>query len=369
MGIADRDYTRTGPASTRSSSGLGSVRVWSVNIWIIVLCVAVFVLNNVVFRAVQAPITQDRAIRSDLNLSAEVIRAAEVDRLRGEVAADGTYRYPLVVRRQDDRGRVWQTDIGYERVRYMPVVAAFGHFSTGKFWSDGQIWRLISFQFLHANLSHLVLNMLGLFFFGGMVEQYLGGRRFAVFYLASGVCGALAYLFLNLLGYLSVQVGAPAIPLLLVSDPYVPLVGASAGVFGVMMAAAYIAPKAVVDVFLVIPMKLRTAVYIFLAIAVLNLYVGGNNAGGDAAHVGGAIAGAYLIRRPHLLRDILTGFGLIKSRASGGAASPRRTPDVDQRGRGSERDQVDALLGKISAQGIESLTDSERAVLRRAAGR
>lgn len=363
MGIADRDYTRAGPGSTRSTGGLGSVRMWSVNTWLIVLCVAVFVLNNIVFRHVQAPMTQDRAVRADL--PAEVIRAAEVDRRRGTMAADGTYHYPLVVRQQDDRGRVWQTDIGYERVRYMPVVAAFGHFSTGKFWSDGQIWRLISFQFLHANLSHLVLNMLGLFFFGGLVEQYLGGRRFAVLYLASGVCGALAYLFLNLLGYLSVQLGAPPMPLLLVSDPYVPLVGASAGVFGVMMAAAYIAPRAIVDVFLIIPMTLRTAVYIFLAIAVLNLYVGGNNAGGDAAHVGGAVAGAYLIRRPHLLRDMLTGFGLIRA----GQASPSRRARRDRPVGAGDMAQVDALLGKISAHGIESLTDAERAVLRRAAGR
>jgi hypothetical protein len=112
-------------------------------------------------------------------------------------------------------------------------------------------------------------------------------------------------------------------------------------------------------------MTLRTAVYIFLAIAVLNLYVGGNNAGGDAAHVGGAIAGAYLIRRPHLLRDILTGFGLIRPRQG----SPSRRAKSARSDSAGDMAQVDALLGKISAQGIESLTDAERAVLRRAAGR
>jgi membrane associated rhomboid family serine protease len=314
----------------------------------------VFVLNNALLHGAPWPIQQERFI--DPRTPPEAVQFGQVDRARGRPQPDGTFVYPIVVAEKTPRGQVIPRDIGYERVRYMPVLAAFGHFSTGKFWSDGQVWRLITFQFLHLNLSHLLLNMMGLWFVGGLVEQYLGRRRYAVFYLTSGVFGALAYLFLNLIGYLAIQLGAGRFPLLLVEDPYTPLIGASAGVFGVMMAAAYIAPTALVDVLFIITMRLRTAVYIFLAIAVFNLWRGGDNAGGDAAHVGGALAGAYLIRRPDLLRDILAGFGLNRARDRRATPEPRRTA-------------VDSVLAKIRTHGTSSLTEAERAILHRASGR
>jgi hypothetical protein len=142
----------------------------------------------------------------------------------------------------------------------------------------------------------------------------------------------------------------PWLPALLFDDPFMPLIGASAGVFGVLMAAAYIAPRALVDVMFVIPMRLRTAVYIFLGLAALNLLRGGNNAGGDAAHVGGALAGAFLIRRPHLLRDF---FDLMGDSRKGKKLGAREM-------------EVDAILRKVHEHGLESLNPSEREMLRRA---
>jgi len=337
------------------------MRMLSVNTWLIILNVAVFALNNFVFQAVQWPVQQRREYFP--GVTQEAVRLAKPDRTKLRSGEDGTLNYPLIVSQQDQAGRIWQTEVGQERFRAMRVIEAFGHFSLGKFWSGGEVWRLISFQFLHANLSHLVFNMLGLWFVGGLVEQYLGRRRYAVFYLTCGVFGALAYLLLNLAGYLATYAGVGQFPFLLVEDPYTPLIGASAGVFGVMLAAAFIAPEAMVEVMLFIPMRLQTAVYIFLALAVANLWRGGDNAGGDAAHVGGALAGAYLIRRPHLLRDIVTGFGLFrrgsKSEAGKGGAGATL--------RGSQA--VEQILAKISEHGLESLTVAERDVLHRAAGR
>jgi membrane associated rhomboid family serine protease len=66
------------------------------------------------------------------------------------------------------------------------------------YWDDAtglrgfEFWRFISFQFLHANLSHLLFNMIGLYFFGSIVEQYLGSKRYLAFYLLCGVAGAAA---------------------------------------------------------------------------------------------------------------------------------------------------------------------------------
>lgn len=351
MGIADRDYVRSKPRP----AGVGSVRVVSVNTWLIVINVAVFVLNNFVFQGVPWDVPQQRQYLP--GVSSTLIERAEPDRSRMRPQPDGTFVRPLTATQPDGS----RPDVGLEVVRRMPVIEAFGHFSTGKFWSDGQVWRLITFQFLHANIWHIVFNMLGLWFVGGLVEQYLGARRYAVYYLTCGVFGALTYLLLNLSGYLvmgAAGLGQARVPFLLFDNPYTPLIGASAGVFGVLMAAAYIAPDAIVDVMMFLPMRLQTAVYIFLALAVVNLFQGGHNAGGDAAHVGGAAAGAYLIRRPHLLRDILAALWLHKGPRKGApAAAPPR----------SEREAVEQILAKISRDGLQSLNESERAVLKRAA--
>ena len=121
-----------------------------------------------------------------------------------------------------------------------------------------------------------------------------------------------------------------------------------------MLAAAYIAPSAMVEVLFVIPMRLRTAVYLFVGLATLNLIRGGSNAGGDAAHVGGALAGAYFIRHSHLLReffDILGSSRLIPRRAAVG-----RPPG----------DEIDRILEKVRSEGLQSLNERERRALHRA---
>jgi membrane associated rhomboid family serine protease len=149
----------------------------------------------------------------------------------------------------------------------------------------------VTFQFLHGSLHHLVFNMLALYFFGPLVEFYLRPRQFLVFYLLSGVGGALFYLVLLMLGY---RIGTPTVP----------LVGASAGIFGVLVAAALIAPHAMVYVFGLIPMRLVTLAYFFIIYAVLQVIFLRANAGGEAAHLGGAAMGVLLMRKTNWLERI-----------------------------------------------------------------
>ena len=66
----------------------------------------------------------------------------------------------------------------------------WGHFSVDKAIFHLQLWRSITFEFLHSSLVHLLLNMLGLYFFGPIVESYLVRQRFLVFYLLCGIAGA-----------------------------------------------------------------------------------------------------------------------------------------------------------------------------------
>ena len=66
------------------------------------------------------------------------------------------------------------------------------HFSTKKVIGGGQLWRLVGFQFLHADMTHLLFNMVALFFFGPLVERFLGGKRYLAFYLLCGVFGSFS---------------------------------------------------------------------------------------------------------------------------------------------------------------------------------
>lgn len=330
MGIQDRDYVRrTPPRAPQPARRVGTphrrMAPLSVNTWLIIINVVVFVLNNLLFSGSQWPLRAGTSFKD--GVTSEQIARAQPDP-SGKLIPFGNgsdFGRPLY----DPQtvyvvmGRQFPVQIGTERIKVMPVIDAFGHFSTGKFWSDGQLWRLITFQFLHANIYHIGLNMMGLFFFGPIVEEFLGRRRYLAFYLACGVFGALAYLLLNLLGHFAGTWGASHLPFLLFDDIFTPLIGASAGVFGVLMAAAKIAPDELVDIMLVIRLRLRTAAYIFLAIAVFNLFRGGQNAGGDAAHVGGAIAGAYLIRHAYILWDYATLYGLFSRSAGHGRGVSR----------------------------------------------
>jgi membrane associated rhomboid family serine protease len=377
MGFADRDWNRT--QAPRASSK------WSVNGWIIGLCIAVFVLDG--FLGLSR--TGILIGRSDLDGAA--IPAAQVSKYEPfgppMSLAQANQQFPpafaeTMVRAASQQGALdWA---GSARVQVLardgaPAGFAFFipssplktwlHFSTSTalFGDSGegvifpQIWRFIGFQFLHANLAHLIFNMMGLWFFGPVVERYLGGKRYAAFYLLCGICGAAMYLLLNFLGA-KVMLPGQSVPFLLPNAPTTPLVGASAGVFGVIMASAFLAPSAEVLVFMIIPMPLRNLAYTLVAVALLTLFVGGDNAGGEAAHLGGAIAGFWLIRHPHTLHALFDWMGTFDP-----TSRSRRVRSA--RRRGMDTAEIDRILDKIQRQGLHSLSASERQALREASRR
>ena len=155
-----------------------------------------------------------------------------------------------------------------------------------------QIWRFVTFQFLHAGLGHIAGNMIALYFFGPMIESYFGSRRYLIFYLLCGFAGPVMYMLLwasHLLNYTT----------------FVPMVGASAGIFGVLIAAAEVAPDTQVLVYGILPVRLRMLAWVLLAIAAYTVIfqsnLMGSNAGGQAAHLGGAAAGYLLIKNQRVL--------------------------------------------------------------------
>ena len=140
------------------------------------------------------------------------------------------------------------------------------------------------------------------------------------------------------------------VPGLLFNDTRTPLVGASAGVFGILLAGAFLAPNVRVLVFFFLPMQLSTMAYFLVGMALFTVVFGGNNAGGEAAHLGGAAAGWFLIRNPRHL----TGFFDFL-----GKADPT-SKHFAWRDRPASQKEVDRILDKIHNKGLQSLSSKEK---------
>ncbi len=199
-----------------------------------------------------------------------------------------------------------------------------------------QLWRLVSYQFLHASFWHIALNMLGVFFLGPTLERNWGSRKFITFYLGCGVAGGLFYLFLVGVGFLG---GAK-------------MVGASGAVLGMLAACAILFPRFVV-ILIIFPLPIRTAAIILTVMYLIAIATRGGNAGGNAAHLAGMATGAiYVMWRPWLEK--------LKEKDHAG----RWESDI-ARQRILEM-EVDRILKKVHESGIQSLTRQEKKTLEKA---
>lgn len=207
--------------------------------------------------------------------------------------------------------------------------------------SKYQFWRFITFQFLHGSLGHILTNCMGLYYFGPWMERWWGAKKFLIFYLLCGSAGAVLF---------SVLIHFHQVP----GTVYSPIIGASAGIYGIFMGVAIIAPRMRVSLlFPPIDLSMRQFALGILAIAVgiivLNL---GKNQGGEAGHLGGAILGFILVKYPVLLSPFWKKVGLFKPRVK--ATNSNRQTEVN----------LDALLEKISKHGFQSLSEKDRQALR-----
>ncbi|HMH87767.1 MAG TPA: rhomboid family intramembrane serine protease [Steroidobacteraceae bacterium] len=149
---------------------------------------------------------------------------------------------------------------------------------------DGKVyfqpWQIISYAFLHGNVTHIGFNMLGLWMFGSEIERYVGPKRLLACYFASVVTAALTQLFIPML------FGAPPAP----------TIGASGGVFGLLLAYALMFPtRKVVPLIPPIPMPAWLFATIYAGIE-LFLGVTGTLSGiAHFAHLGGMIGSALVV--------------------------------------------------------------------------
>lgn len=203
---------------------------------------------------------------------------------------DDGFRGPPLARRLR-QWRAWQWLIAVNVAVYVVqlVVGGGAVMGRGAFTvADGvfglQLWRWVTSLFLHWDEYHLIFNMLALWVFGPIVENRLRTARFLALYFASGMGAIVGYLLLDRLGFLDVRATSQ-------------LAGASGCIFGVLVAAAHLDPHRRFTLMLPpVTLRLVTIAWGMAAIAVLAIARHGENAGGEAAHLGGAAVGFVLIR-------------------------------------------------------------------------
>lgn len=205
------------------------------------------------------------------------------------------------------------------------------------------VWQLFTYGFLHlvTDIFHLIYNMLGLYFFGTMLEERLGGRRFFLTYLAAQVAGGLAYLVPLLFGHAS----SPAI-------------GASGAVLGILVAVATLYPHQRV-IFIIFPIQLMWLAIIVVGIDAYSYAMslkGGSDGVAHLIHLGGAAYGFLAVR-----------FGLIEKDPIQILERKRAVMQVAREA--DDEVRMDRLLEKIHQEGMASLTRSEKDFLKRMSSR
>ena len=237
-------------------------------------------------------------------------------------------------------------------------------------------WTIATYMFVHAGLWHIAFNMLSLWMFGPRIEHLWGPRSFVYFYLWCGIGGAIAHLLL---------------------EENVGLVGASAGIMGVLLAYALRWPDEEVYLFGVIPMKTR---WLVAWLVVINLAMGVSSTKGGSgigwfAHLGGLAFGWIYLRvsafggldnfrrwvspvpdepedafravprtrsrRPDRAApadpadEVVAKSNAVAAKPARPALVPRAKPDYSEQ----PAERLDTVLDKISKHGIESLTSEE----------
>jgi membrane associated rhomboid family serine protease len=162
----------------------------------------------------------------------------------------------------------------------MPIVEWFALWPPSGFNSLFEPWQLVTYSFLHGSVAHIVFNMFALYTFGTNIERLFGSRFYALYYFACVVSAAICHLIVTSW----------------IGGPPVPTVGASGGVYGLLLAyGLYFPHHRVILLIPPIPMKARTLVFVFAA---LELFFGvtGTAAGvAHFAHLGGMLGGWLMI--------------------------------------------------------------------------
>lgn len=225
-------------------------------------------------------------------------------------------------------------------------------------------WTLLTYMFLHEQFTHILWNMIALYVFGRIFIDFYSLRHFVGTYILGGLFGGIAFvLSYNLFPYFAPYVGSSY------------LIGASASVLAIVVASAVRNPDYRINLLLIGSVKLSTFAIITVAISVLML--SGNNAGGNFAHLGGALAGwlvAYMLNKGVDITSVVNKpidwiATLFKKETYRRKPKPKfkysaggsRNADYEYNARKKASEaEVDRILEKIKKGGYATLTDDEK---------
>ena len=227
-----------------------------------------------------------------------------------------------------------------------------------------QPWSLVTYFFTHYDFFHILFNMLFLYWFGRIIQEFLNSKRVISLYVLGGLFGGLLYIFIyNLIPFYTDRVAESI------------MLGASAGVFAIVVGAAVFMPNYTFFLLFLGPVKIKyiAIFYVFMS------FIGstGGNAGGEIAHLGGAFIGWFYISQLNKGSDIgtwvISTLNFFKSMVKPqpkirvthrtGNKRPSRKASKNKSASTSNEPQqaeIDAILDKISQSGYESLSKEEK---------
>jgi membrane associated rhomboid family serine protease len=236
-------------------------------------------------------------------------------------------------------------------VEYLDMVASLPKLAT-------RFWTPLTYMFMHDGVFHILFNMLWLYWLGQIFEEYLGNKKTIGLYIAGGLTGAAAYIAaFNLIPAFTQTPEVLQIPIL----------GASASVMAIVVATATLVPNYTIFLMFLGPVKLKWIAIFYVVLDFLS--IAGPNAGGEIAHLGGALAGFIYIKQ------LQRGNNLGESISNVFKASPKikvvsKNANYQKVGGRSnsapQQDEIDRILDKISQTGYDSLNKSEKETLFRA---
>lgn len=203
------------------------------------------------------------------------------------------------------------------------------------------LWQLVTYMFLHGDIFHILFNMLILWMFGSSIESKWGTRKFINYYFLTGIGGGITTCLLS-------------------PNSTTPSIGASAAIFGILLAYGMMFPRNIILLFGVFPMKAKYVVILLGVIELLACIRYTPSGIGHFAHLGGMVAG-YLY-----LKDILTWKRITRYITEVKNKKEKESIEKGQVDISLVKKRVDELLDKISTEGMDSLSKEEHDFLKKA---
>ena len=227
-------------------------------------------------------------------------------------------------------------------------------------------WTLFTYFFLHERFFHILFNLLFLYWFGKIIKEFLGGSKVVNLYILGGLAGGVFYILIyNTIPFFAERVDSSM------------MLGASAGVFAVVVGAATFMPNYTIILMFIGPVRIKyiAIFYVILAFAQTT----GANAGGELAHLGGAAMGFFYIKQLqqgtdwakwiHQLSAFIKSFfvrqpkvkvSYRKSEKSKRSAQSKPSSAKKTSAESTSQEEIDTILDKISHSGYESLSKDEK---------